>query len=725
MGDARTAATLVGQTDGEGPASSPLPPSLAAALARLDARLRRAVAAAGSVYGPDAADDPHRGLYVGDDEVARLLARAPCVPLLGPTPDEPRLVATAGENSSLSHVARTFGLEPLDVEIVLVALAPELDLRYERLYAYLQDDIARRRPSVDLALNLLCADAAVKLGARARFAACAPLREHRLIELISDPARSETSLLARGIKLDDQVVSALTGEVGLDPRLSGCARLVQEPRMTLDELDLEPAAARRLAALARTARDGRTPLRLSFEGRPGSGRTRVAEALASDLGVPLLVVDLSRAVAPTPDAAPAGVALAVREARLHGAVLMLAALDALRGGDRDADLDLLLRAIESHPGVVIFAGAAAFAPSRTATRRRPAGLVSVPFAVPDAGRRRRSWHARLLEAGFEPSSETVETLAERFRLTAGQIADAVASAVDERSQLAVEGAPVPPDDALFAGARAQAAGALGSLTQKVTARRRFEDIVLPDDLLQQLHDVRDTMRWRSRIFDDWGFGARLSLGKGLNVLFTGPSGTGKTLAAEILATELELELYKIDLSAVVNKYIGETEKSLARIFDEAEAASAMLFFDEADALFGKRSEVKDAHDRYANIEVGFLLQRMEEYDGTVVLASNLPRNMDQAFVRRMQFALEFPLPDEADRLRIWRAIWPTEVPLCADIDIDELARRFELSGGNIRNIALAAAFLAAAGGCVTREHVLRAARREYQKLGQVILGGTM
>jgi SpoVK/Ycf46/Vps4 family AAA+-type ATPase len=210
------------------------------------------------------------------------------------------------------------------------------------------------------------------------------------------------------------------------------------------------------------------------------------------------------------------------------------------------------------------------------------------------------------------------------------------------------------------------------------------------------------------------------------VLFAGPSGTGKTMAAEIVAGELGLDLYKIDLSATVSKYIGETEKNLARVFAAAERANAILFFDEADALFGKRSEVRDAHDRYANIEIGYLLQRMEEYDGVAVLATNLRRNMDDAFVRRMHVTVEFPLPDEEDRRRIWDAIWPSATPRHADLDVAALASRFELSGGHIRNIALAAAFLAAADGeVVTLDHVMRATRREYQKIGKVLLDGEL
>jgi SpoVK/Ycf46/Vps4 family AAA+-type ATPase len=697
--------------------------SLVQALARLDERLRRAVDAAAAAYGPDAAADPHRGLYVGADELARLLSRAPALPPLGPAAAEPLVPA---HDPSFGWLARAFALEPFDLDVVLIALAPELDLRYERLYAYLQDDVTRRRPSVDLALNLLCADAAGKLAARARFAPDAPLARHLIVELVSDPDRPGQPLLARSLALDDQVVRAILGERSLDGRLAGCARLVAEPRDAVADV---PELASRIPSLARLARsalaEGR-PLRLSFEGRPGSGRSRLAEGLAAELGLSLLAVDLARALEPAAESA-ARLALAVREARLQGALLFLGDLDALRGPDRSAQLEALLHEIEDLPGIAILAGSRPFAATRTAGRRRPAGLMSVEFPLPDARARRAHWRAALADAGVKPSARTIDALAGRFRLTSGQIADAVAAAGDRAAQRAAEAGPgsaAPAEEDLFAAARAQTGEGLAALARKVTPRRTFADIVLPPDRLAHLQEVCGAVRHRSLVYDDWGFDERLSLGKGLNVLFAGPSGTGKTLAAEILAHELGLELYAIDLSAVVSKYIGETEKNLSRIFDEAETASAILFFDEADALFGKRSEVKDAHDRYANIEVGYLLQRMEQYDGTVVLATNLRRNMDEAFVRRMHFTIEFPLPDEHDRLRIWRTVWPAATPRDPEVDLAALAERFQLAGGHIRNIALAGAFLAAGDGRVVKmEHLLHATRREYQKLGQLLLGG--
>jgi SpoVK/Ycf46/Vps4 family AAA+-type ATPase len=277
------------------------------------------------------------------------------------------------------------------------------------------------------------------------------------------------------------------------------------------------------------------------------------------------------------------------------------------------------------------------------------------------------------------------------------------------------------NQALFAAARLYSNPRLSSLARKLNPRYGWADIVLPVDQIRLLHEIVNTVRQRPRVLDEWGIGRKLASSRGVTILFAGPPGTGKTMAAEVIAGELGLDLYKIDLSTVISKYIGETEKNLERIFNEAETSNAILFFDEADSLFGKRSEVRDSHDRYANIEISYLLQRMEAYDGVTMLATNLRANLDEAFTRRLQFAVDFPFPEEADRLRIWNTLFPAEVPCAADVDLAVLAERFKLAGGNIRNIIVNAAFLAAAdGGEVSMDHILHGTRRELQKMGRLV-----
>jgi SpoVK/Ycf46/Vps4 family AAA+-type ATPase len=329
--------------------------------------------------------------------------------------------------------------------------------------------------------------------------------------------------------------------------------------------------------------------------------------------------------------------------------------------------------------------------------------------------------------GIALDAEDLDSLAGRFRLTPHQIADATASAHNRAlwriaAQAAGERRSGPPSQPLveecFAAARAQSGHALGTLARKIEPVYTWDDIVLPTDSLTQLREICAWVANRQHVLGEWGFGRKLSLGKGVNALFAGPTGTGKTMAAELIANELGLDLYKIDLSSVVSKYIGETEQNLDRIFTAAENANAILFFDEADALFGKRSEVRDSHDRYANIEIAYLLQKMEQYEGIAILATNLRQNMDEAFIRRLQFIVEFPFPDESHRYHIWQRHFPPEAPQEEGIDCTFLAR-LRLAGGNIKNIVLSAAFLAAAdGGRIGMEHLMQATRREYQKLGK-------
>ena len=319
--------------------------------------------------------------------------------------------------------------------------------------------------------------------------------------------------------------------------------------------------------------------------------------------------------------------------------------------------------------------------------------------------------------GMAVEPADVTALASQFLLTAGQVRDAVASARDRAAQ---RGRPLNGQD-LFAAARAHSNPHLGSLARKILPRYVWDDIILPRDTLALLREIVATVRGRPQVLEEWGVGKKLVSSAGVTVLFSGPPGTGKTMAAEVIANELGLDLYKIDLSTVVSKYIGETEKNLEKIFYEAQSSNAILFFDEADAIFGKRSEVKDAHDRYANIEISYLLQRMEAYDGVTILATNLRANVDEAFTRRLQFAVDLPFPEREYRLRIWRTLFPPDVPRDEDIDFELLARRFKLAGGNIRNVIVSAAYLAADdGNRVTMQHLLHGTRRELQKMGRLV-----
>jgi AAA+ superfamily predicted ATPase len=696
---------------------------LLAALERLDQLLETAVEVAKIVYGVEAASDPYRGLYISQADVDRLLARKPAEAILYVEEGIKRILSDLpGDPSRLAWLMQSFALSDFEMNLIIIALAPELDLRYERLYAYLQDDVTRRRPGIELALNLLCSSAEEKLKGRRYFASDAQIIKHNIIQLLPDPTSTEAPLLRHFLKLDNQITSLLLGDDSLDRRLSPFCRRIC-PEATMGELTLSDELKQSLPTLVDNARRLREPLHLHFHGSLGSGKRHCAEALGGWAGMDLLTVDLAAALAG--EIRPEQLfGILLREAWFKDAILYIYGADVLELEAFGHVHRLLQEALPGHSGITILSSNERL----TTLLRGSIEFIDVPFIMPQMAERRAIWQRNFIERGWQFDDDTLDTLSRRFRLNSGQITNAVATAgnsarlhcclADDESDLA---GPQPADADLFAACRAQSGQELARLSRKIQPVYTWEEIVLPKDSFAQLRELCQRVKLHHRVFDKFGFGHRLSIGKGANALFAGPSGTGKTMAAEIVANELHLELYKIDLAGVVSKYIGETEKNLDKIFNAAESANAILFFDEADALFGQRSEVKDSHDRYANIEISYLLQKMEEYEGIAILATNLRQNLDDAFVRRLAFTIHFPFPDEANRREIWGKLWPAETELSPDIDVAFLARQFKLSGGGIKNVALAAAFLAAEqSSVVTMAHILHATRREYQKMGKAL-----
>ena len=683
--------------------SHPEPSDGAAALVdRLDAIVRRALIAAEAVHGR-ADDDPFRGLHIDADAIARALARQPGAPLFtvaaaGALPDG------APPGSPLGRVAVAYGLDAFELDVLILALGPELDLRYERIYAYLQDDVTRRRPTVNLALDLLCASAAEKRQRRVHFGATAPLLRERVLEWLDEPQRSQPSLLASAFAADQQIVRVALGEAGLDPRLARCAQLRMHP---LPAGDTDPLALARVIALVERADAVGDSLTLSFHGRDEHGRAAAADSVAAAVQRPIVHVDLAR----DPEMS-ALLPIVFREAELHGAVLLLERWETLTG---NADALRRLQAhLRTHGGLCILSSERAWVPAP----RGPQGVVTEHFGVPRAGARIAAWAESLESATGAAAGDLAQTLGGRFRLCADQIWDAALTArrlAASRAAGDAEAVPGPAD--FFAAARAQCNHDLASVATRVEPSATWADIVLPADSLAQLHELCARVAYSHRVLEEWGFDRRLSHGKGIAALFSGPSGTGKTMAAEVIANELGLDLYRVEIPAIVSKWIGETEKNLDKVFRLAE--NAILFFDEADALFGKRSDVRDAHDRYANVEISYLLQRMETFEGLAILATNVRHHLDEAFLRRLTFVVQFPFPDDVQRQTIWERIWPAETPLDPDLDFARIARMFRLSGGNVKNVALAAAFAAAArGDAVGTSDIVHAVRREYQMLGK-------
>ncbi|HEX8558846.1 MAG TPA: ATP-binding protein [Pyrinomonadaceae bacterium] len=707
---------------------------LSAEFALLDVLLRREVLR--SREPADAPPQLFKGVYLSDGEIERLLdARATPEPS---SADAARLEeldaeasalrseiderATAGARGgvflALPHLSRLFGLTPFETRAVVVCLAVEADLRYEKLFAFLQDDVTRKRPSVELVMRLLCDSPGERLRARASFTPQATLFRARIL---CDAGDADAPRPARLLRLDARVADYLLGTGGVTPEVARCVREAP-PAEALSALrwddELKGRLLRLLGEHLRRLPAGARRLVLHFHGPAGTGKKTLAAALCKESGVRLLVVDLRRVLEQGEDFEEA-LRSVMREAVLRPAALYLENADDLLAGDEDkvaARRETLARAVEDFSWLTFVAGRKEW---EAAGEFGAQHFLSVGLPAPDAGQRLGLWRALAADDSRFAGVNEWEALSARFRLTPAQIRAALAAAGDYAHLREGAGAAAAPAD-LYRACRAQSNQRLGALARKLALRHDWPDLILPPDARAQLAELCAQMRRRETVYGEWGFERRLSLRRGLCALFYGPPGTGKTMAAEIIARELQLDAYKIDLSTVVSKYIGETEKNLSRIFEEAETSNAILFFDEADAIFGKRSEVRDAHDRYANIETAYLLQRVEEFDGVVILATNLRENIDEAFFRRVGVAVEFPFPGEADRRRIWQRHFPEAAPVADDVDFNFLASRLRIAGGAIKNIVVGAAFMAADGsGRIGMRHLIRAARREYEKVGRV------
>ncbi len=593
-----------------------------------------------------------------------------------------------GAELRLPRLARLAGLGRLEVDALLLAAGAQLDLCWEGLLAYVQDDVTRRRPTLQLALDLLTHDRDERLHGRALLSA-GPLIRDRLMRLIGEfDEHSRPPLPARSLGLEERVLRHLLGDDSVDDALGGSVE-----RLAAADLDLSGEHAAAAAAL-----EAHVPVIL--QGRPAAGGRDVAAALAARLGRSALAVDL-RGV----PGEPAAIAAAVRrEARLADAAVYLEAADELwpellldlLGWFPVARLPLIVRArgplADPHP------------------HRRLA--LHLPWLAIAA--RRDRWTRAAADAGVALSPAVVDELAAKLSLDEAQ----TAAVLDDARRRA--GGDTVAVGHLDAAARAAAGGALGELAHRLEPRYRLDDVILPPRQSSALTELCARVRNRPVVHERWGFPAP-TRGDGVTVLFHGASGTGKTMAAEALARELGLELYRVDLATVVSKYIGETEKNLRRVFAAAATVNGILLFDEADALFGRRSEVRDAHDRYANIETAYLLGEFESFSGLTVLATNLIANVDDAFTRRIQLSIEFPMPGAAERERMWRRALPPSAPLAGDVDLRSMAQRVEVSGAVIANAALAAAFAAAADGTpITLAHLVSGAAREVEKLGRPV-----
>lgn len=575
----------------------------------------------------------------------------------------------------LERIARRFGLSPFERELLLLAAGYQLD-RELRVFLH-------QPPSFSFALACL---------PNAHWDAIGPLRPLRYWRLLDFPV--DSLLLEAPLSVDERILHCLAGVAAIDERLLGLATF-RPPSNSA-----HPAAARAAAALTGITDSGNAVLVWVEGQRDAVGLQLIATDAAHAAGRAALVVSL--ADIPGEPRARAELSRRLdREAVLAEAVIVLA-----HDGASEPAAEQMRHArslIESLHAPVIASGRFDSGAMQSIAGRQPIRIAVGAVAS------QPSRAARLRTRAFsgEAIDDAVRQAAAQFRVAE--------SVFDECLDRLHADDAKPVQQQLWQHLREASRGGLDQLARRVESRAKLSDIVLPAAQLGQLLEIASHLQHRHTVYEDWGFGDRGSRGLGIAALFCGESGTGKTMAAEAIANHVGLDLYRIDLAHTVSKYIGETEKNLGRIFDAAEASGAVLLFDEADALFGKRSEVKDSHDRYANIEVAYLLQRIEAYRGLAILTTNLKSSLDRAFQRRIRFIINFTFPDEASRCLLWQRQWPERAPLC-DIDYEALAH-MPLAGGHIRNVALNAAFLAAeAGEPISMRLLDRALQREAAKL---------
>jgi SpoVK/Ycf46/Vps4 family AAA+-type ATPase len=593
---------------------------------------------------------------------------------------------------TLEILCEMFDLSLFERQVLLLCAGVELDGSFASACAAAQGDSGQSYPTFSLALSAL---------PEAHWSALSPegtLRRWRLVEVDTN-----NGLTLSPLRIDERILHYLTGVQHLDQRLVGFIEPVWTPYALAPS---HQALAERLAITWSQATEDAPLPAVQLCGDEEANRRAIAAAACSALGLNLHVMAAS-VIPLDPRELEALVRLWEREAALGGSALLVECEEV--DANEAARESTIARLIEGTHGPLIVAGQ-----ERHTVHHRP--MITLEVGKPTPDEQQALWEQSLGSVASSLDGR-IGAVVSQFNLSlptihaicAETLGHVTASERDNTHTL--DGL----DEALWDACRVQARPHLENLAQRIEPVATWDDLVLPKDQGQILREIVVHVRQRARVYKRWGFAAKSSRGLGISALFAGASGTGKTMAAEVLANELRLDLYHIDLSQVVSKYIGETEKNLRQVFDAAEGGGAILLFDEADALFGKRSEVKDSHDRYANIEVSYLLQRMEAYRGLAILTTNRKEALDTAFLRRIRFVVRFPFPDAASRAEIWRRIFPSETP-SEGLVVDKLAR-LNVAGGNIRNIALYAAFLAAeAGEPVRMHHLLRAAQVEYAKL---------
>ncbi|MEF2245404.1 ATP-binding protein [Paenibacillus sp. IITD108] len=673
------------------------------------------------------------GMYFSEEEAFALLSSDTAAELSSEQQQlleqlEQRIAAKAnnskqkGERLPVHVLEGELGLHSWEVRVLIAALAPHIDRKYWKLYGYIQDDMNCQHVTLELLLRICCKS---KLERRLLYKQLTNPHSVLRSMLLSYPVRSadESSVLKETLTLGRFMIHFLLG-ISQTSGL-GIRRISEEELNELPPLLIHQETHQQIIHYAKTQGLDKG-LIWNIHGEAGSGKNFQAMHAARSLGFAYMEMSLLFAPADLP-AFRSKLEQFMLEARLYNALPVLDHMDELvKGEETDVRLLWLADRLQQCDRPILLLSRKEFRGIGLRSR-----YINVHLPLPHFDQSRLLWQ-QLSGSWMELKDYEAQRLAGKFRFTPGYIAAAAdqAGRDEEWCRYSVNGEKFMAESELGADRKVKrlhqsayriVQHQLEQKAVKVDPKFEWSDLILPEDTIGLLRQACNRVKNRYQVMQVWGFDRVLPYGRGVSMMFTGPPGTGKTMSALVMAREMDAELYRIDLSRVVSKYIGETEKNLSDIFDQARKSGAILFFDEADSLFGKRSEVKDSHDKYANMETSFLLQKMEEYDGLTILATNFAQNLDEAFTRRIQFIIKYPFPDTAQREQLWRASLPKQLH-SKSLDFTFLAQTFELTGGPIKNIILTAAFLAAEEGSeLHMKHMVEGAIQEYKKTGKLLL----
>lgn len=597
---------------------------------------------------------------------------------------------------------RAFNLCPFELMVFMTLLVCELNKKYEKLFVYLQDDITKKNPAVETAIRLFAEPGDVVSEYFTYF-------DDNSVLMNFFVAPSEGTLCTKSLRLSEAVFAYVTGSGDKN------SSVYFDHTAALHDLYIDKDINDCICSMVRLTQN-KTAL-ICLKGKKGSGRKFQVKHCARVMGEDAIFLNAGALLEPEKQRAAFNNALCA--ALLNGAVLCITEFQQLLREDSAKALGgfcEILNKSRKHLGTHIFITTE----EKWYDAVLDESIVKIDFELPETDEQTRLtlWESFMAGKQFDSSIDPSE-MAAKFRFTPGQVAGSVTRSVDLTK---MAGGGVISPEVLHSSCYDQVVVGLNTLASPIKAAYDWDDLVLPQSEVKLLKEACTHIKYRNTIYNVWGFGKKAAYGRGLSMLFSGPPGTGKTMAAQVITNQLHMQMYKVQISQIVSKYIGETEKNLRRVFTEAKNANCILFFDEMDALFGKRSEVKDSHDRHANIETAYLLQQMEEYDGVVLMATNLLQNIDEAFMRRINFVIAFPFPDEATRKKLWKKMLDTDAPISEDVNFDFLADNFRMAGGNIKNCVIHAAFLAAAENVpINMRHLVTSVVTEQRKNGAVVL----